>query len=285
MTAGLGLMGGQVTADVLELTGTIRDIKRGDQAGGHPDFQTAGAAGKFGHIKGLVGMDLGADNKPVYCTPRPSSKDTIQSATSLSKWYNDVAGENMSSPMTLTLTNGQEAPGGVYTYASCLFFPIDGQMLGNQGLSHNFHFTFELHYAFTYEPGQLFTFTGDDDVWVYVNNIKVIDLGGVHAAVTGKFRLFDGKAFVEKSHFTTGGVVQEVSSAMAADLATKWTQQGLSGTCPILSGDKYINLGLVTGQDCKFDFFFAERHTTQSNFRIDTTIKLQAPNEVTALYD
>ncbi|MDF1554016.1 MAG: fibro-slime domain-containing protein, partial [Deferrisomatales bacterium] len=33
-------------------------------------------------------------------------------------------------------------------------------------------------------------------------------------------------------------------------------------------------LGLTVGKDYAFDLFFAERHTTQSNFRIDTSIAL-----------
>jgi hypothetical protein len=35
------------------------------------------------------------------------------------------------------------------------------------------------------------------------------------------------------------------------------------------------SLGLTSGNDYSFDLFFAERHTTQSNFRIDTSIKLK----------
>ncbi len=373
-TAVCGLLAAMVSpamADSFELSGIVRDLKRGDLPDGHPDFQTAGSMGRFGHVKGLVSMELGEDGKPVYNSDRPS-KDTIQSAESLAAWYNDVPNVNASQGLEITLDNGQSTEGGVYTYSSNSFFPINGQILGNQGLPYNFHFTFELHTTFTYTPGQTFKFTGDDDVWVYVNGIKVIDLGGVHSAVNGEVLLFDGKVFVEKDDFPLSSLVQQVSSSMRSQLQDKWENLGLPGNCPVDSGDRYVDLNLndggpdarvdfngdsvtvhsaqdlsnitlvfadgtnqtITGfnngvtsgtfegtqynggksvkgvyvkstdnatggngkyfdvggsgyDDKTLDFFFAERHTTQSNFRIDTNMKLHpvVTHTISPLYD
>jgi fibro-slime domain-containing protein len=83
----------------------------------------------------------------------------------------------------------------------------------------------ELHSSFTYVGGETFSFTGDDDVWVFINNELVIDLGGVHAAMSD-----------------------------SVDLDT---------------------LGLIVGETYDFDLFFAERHTTESNFKAETTIVLE----------
>jgi len=132
-----------------------------------------------------------------------------------------VPGVNLATTVPLTLT--ETAPGsGIFAYSNSNFFPIDNALFGNEGNSHNFHFTLELHSSFTYVVGQKFNFTGDDDVWVYINNSLALDLGGVHSSASGSI-----------------------------DLDT---------------------LGLTAGNTYDFDFYFAERHTVESNLNIETGI-------------
>lgn len=199
------------TADTLTLTGTIRDF-----SSSHPDFEKAIAT-----EYGLVNSTLGSDGKPVYAL-NSGGTTTTSGKENFDQWYRDVPGVNESKQHAITLT---KQASGVYTYANNAFFPIDGELLGNEGRSHNYHFTYELNTAFTYEAGQTFSFTGDDDLWVFINGQLVIDLGGVHGALSKSVNL--------------------------------------------------DTLSLTPGNDYTLDLFFAERHTSESNFRIDTSIQLR----------
>jgi len=199
---------------------TVRDLTEA-----HPDFESYN-----GSLKGIVAIDLGADNTPVYALPGPSPVTT--GAAEFAQWYHDTPGVNVRVPgVGIQFT---ESSPGVYVFESDAFFPIDGMGLGDgpslvPGLipaDHNYLFTTEVHTLFTYKGGENFTFTGDDDLWIFVNGKLGIDLGGVHGS-------------------------ESETLDMDAQAAA---------------------LGLTVGETYPMDIFHAERHTTGSNFRIETTI-------------
>ena len=65
---------------------------------------------------------------------------------------------------------------------------------------HNFGFAMKIQATFQYVKGQYFEFNGDDDVWVFIDNKLVVDIGGQHQKVKKSVDL-DKLGLVEDSTY------------------------------------------------------------------------------------
>jgi len=160
----------------------------------HPDF---GSHYCCGNPQGTVLSTLGADDKPVYNPANVagdySSGVGLSGPEAFNQWFNDVPSVNLAYLVAFHLVPA--ADGLTQVFASKLYFPVDDRGFGNfndygeDGKSHNFGFTTELHTKFKYQGGEVFSFEGDDDLWVFVDKKLAIDLGGIHSASPGEVKL------------------------------------------------------------------------------------------------
>ena len=170
-------------------------------------YWTAGA------IQGIIKDTLGADGLPVPAytnaadawnanrdvfTANVTGQDPVQPGDNFYRWFHETeVSKKYDRQVTFTRTGTN-----TYTYGREGVFPLDNVDFSKDDEAtkqgHNYHFTSHLGFAMKVaaDGKEKFEFSGDDDVWVFLNGKLILDIGGLHEKLNGWFTIKIGRAHV-----------------------------------------------------------------------------------------
>ncbi|MFG0304641.1 MAG: fibro-slime domain-containing protein [Phycisphaerales bacterium JB040] len=277
--------------DTLTLTGTIRDFREWSQTGGHLDFESKPADG-FGMYMEIVKDTLGEDGLPQFRSVGrkvhgQAMNGTGQAIIGPKPYIQQVAGDT---PAVLASPGGQDQGGlspsdheGDYEEGAVFSEGTFDQWFRDvPGVNLTTSFPITL----VREPGtNLFVFD-DKDVSHFQSRGGFFPINGeLYGNSPG-----ESKNFHFTMHLSTDFLYKKGAEQIFRFIGDDDVWVFVDGKLVIDLGgihaaeDMVIEMDRLTnlehGKMYTLDFFFAERHRTQSNFRIETNLVMKRPVEV-----
>lgn len=133
----------------------------------------------------------------------------------------------------------------------------------------NHYFGLHMSTTFTQPSGgqvngqdMVFNFTGDDDVWVFIDGKLVGDVGGMHDRLSLSI------------NFRTGDVTVADGSSNAGSNPRTYSSTTLKDTLGL------TNAAFTSGSEHTLDFFYLERGNGNSNLKLETNLVYHPANEL-----
>ncbi len=242
-----------------------------------------------GALQGVVKDHLGSDGLPIPAytnstdawlahldvfTANITGHDPVQPGDNFYRWFHEVDGLSKQFDREVTFNRIAHR---TYTFGRDGTFPLDdvnfsdGDNATKSG--HNFHFTSRLSIPIKVaaDGTERFDFSGDDDVWVFLNGKLVLDIGGLHEKLNGHFVINqDGtlSTFVEHVNDTSG---RDQLGTPSPDFNGYVDPLNNYNMATYKNTEKRIDIGLKADDVVNLDVFYAERSTTESNVHITLT--------------
>lgn len=121
-----------------------------------------------------------------------------------------------------------------------------------------------------------YSFTGDDDVWVFIDDVLVADLGGIHDATSVEIDFHTGNVYIFEDRNNNGAydANEPRYNDANATLKTAFEAAGKGGDASDWNGSTFANNTYHT-----MKFFYLERGNSASNmrmkFNLDTVLESQ----------
>lgn len=118
-----------------------------------------------------------------------------------------------------------------------------------------------------------FSFTGDDDLWVYIDGVLVLDMGGAHAKASGNINFTSGVATVEDVTSADSGAGLGAVNVTLSDLGLDFSSSTTQHTMSVF----YMERGLYES-NLKVEFNF-EVITQKNGLTVSNTVDLTTIND------
>ncbi|MFG0330442.1 MAG: fibro-slime domain-containing protein [Phycisphaerales bacterium] len=269
-----GVIAQDAPPDHITLTGVVRDFVERSKPGGHPDFERKPDSG-FGHYMGNVAGYLDEDGKPIFVGGGRKVASQWKNAGGYPihpSLYDSSLGDSSGSYQSGTDNGGISSADSFSTWfrdepGLNMSQPLTMTLERTGGSDEMPVYSYENNSFFPID-GQLFGNSGGTPdhnfhfTFELHTEFTYIEGAGQAFSFYGDDDVWvyiDGRLVID-----IGGVHSKVQQMVELD-----------------------RLGLQDGKTYPLDFFFAERHRTQSNFRIDTSLVLMNADlpTVTAAYD